>query len=100
MPVVVGRTDYGSRRVISMSALVRTLSSTHVLSSNFRWEYWPGSEMRSWFIQMSATRLAGIRTFATGRSRLPGLLRFQPLADYFRGGGDGGAADWSSVQRA
>ncbi|MFN7983523.1 MAG: DUF5916 domain-containing protein [Vicinamibacterales bacterium] len=45
--VVVGRTDYGFSPRRFMSALVQYSSSTHVLSSNFRfrWEYRPGSEM-------------------------------------------------------
>jgi hypothetical protein len=45
--VLVGRTDYGFSPRRFMSALVQYSSSTHVLSSNFRfrWEYRPGSEM-------------------------------------------------------
>ncbi|HUR33602.1 MAG TPA: DUF5916 domain-containing protein [Vicinamibacterales bacterium] len=45
--VLVGRTDYGFSPRRFMSALVQYSSSTHVLSSNFRfrWEYRPGSEL-------------------------------------------------------
>ena len=45
--VLVGRTDYGFSPRRFMSALIQYSSSTHVLSSNFRfrWEYRPGSEM-------------------------------------------------------
>ncbi|MGC4084909.1 MAG: hypothetical protein QM736_23040 [Vicinamibacterales bacterium] len=45
--VIVGRTDYGFSPRRFVSALVQYSSSTHVLSSNFRfrWEYRPGSEL-------------------------------------------------------
>jgi len=45
--VLVARTDYGFSPRRFISALMQYSSSTHVLSSNFRfrWEYRPGSEM-------------------------------------------------------
>ena len=45
--VLVARTDYGFSPRRFVSALLQYSSSTHVLSSNFRfrWEYRPGSEL-------------------------------------------------------
>ena len=45
--VLVARTDYGFSPRRFVSALMQYSSSTHVLSSNFRfrWEYRPGSEL-------------------------------------------------------